>query len=84
MSAQSAFAIADSTRQARLAAYTFERDTAIDRGGAARALGAWLDYADTLSHAERLRLSGRIAQTRNLIEIAYSLQHRSRTLDMKA
>jgi hypothetical protein len=83
MSAQNVIAIAGAMRQARLAAYSFERDTATDRRGAARALGAWLDYADTLPDADRLRLAGRIAQTRSLIETAYQMEHRSRTLDVK-
>ena len=83
MSAAYVSGIAGVMRQARLAAYSFERDTAIDRRGAVRALGAWLDYADTLPDADRLRLAGRVAQTRSLIETAYHLDHSTRTLDFK-
>jgi hypothetical protein len=83
ISAQDVAGIAGVMRQARLAAYSFERDTAIDRRGAVRALGAWLDYADALPDADRLRLASRVAKTRSLIESAYSLDYRSRTLDTK-
>jgi hypothetical protein len=83
ISAQNVAGIAGVMRQARLASYSFERDTAIDRRGAVRALGAWLDYADTLPNADRLRLASRVAQTRSLIETAYYLDQRSRTLDIK-
>jgi hypothetical protein len=83
MSAQNVSAIAGGMRQARLAAYSFERDTAIDRRGAVRALGAWLDYADTLPDVDRLRLASRITQTRSLIETAYQIERRTRAVDFK-